>query len=66
MSTPEQRRAAFDQALASTRIEGHQPTPEFVADCDKVIAGEMSDEEMAEQTLRRALELDAKASGGKG
>lgn len=66
MSTPEQRRAAFDQALASTRIEGHEPTPEFLADCEKVIAGEMTDEEMAAQSLRRALELDARHVAGKG
>lgn len=66
MSTPEQRRSAFDQALASTRIEGHEPTPEFLADCEKVIAGEMTDEEMAAQSLRRALELDARHVAGKG
>lgn len=65
MNTPEQRRAAFDQALASTRIEGHEPTPEFLADCEKVIAGEMTDEQMAAESLRRAMELDAKVSTGK-
>lgn len=66
MSTPEERKAAFEQALASTRIEGHQPTPEFLADVDKVIAGEMTDDEMAAESLRRARELDAKVKAGQG
>lgn len=65
MTTPEQRRAAFDQALASTRIEGHEPTPEFLADCEKVIAGEMTDEQMAAESLRRARELDNQVTSGK-
>lgn len=66
MTTPEQRRAAFDQALASTRIEGHEPTQEFLGDCEKVIAGEMTDEEMAAESLRRARALDAQFKAGRG
>lgn len=64
MATPAERRAALDQALASTRIEGHQPSPEFLADCDKFVAGEMTDDEMAAESLRRARELDAKTPVG--
>jgi hypothetical protein len=36
------RRLAHEQALASTRIEGHQPSPEFLADCEAVIEGTMT------------------------
>lgn len=64
MGIAEQRKAAFDQALASTRIEGHEPTPEFLADVDRVIAGDMTDDEMAAESLRRARELDAKLKQG--
>lgn len=64
MGIAEQRKPAFDQALASTRIEGHEPTPEFLADVDRVIAGDMTDDEMAAESLRRARELDAKLKQG--
>ncbi|MBX9794768.1 MAG: antitoxin VbhA family protein, partial [Burkholderiaceae bacterium] len=41
-TTVAQRRLAHNQALASTRIEGHVPSPEFLADCEAVIAGTMT------------------------
>ena len=44
ITTEAQRQFANEQALASTRIEGHIPTPEFLADCDAVIAGVMTEE----------------------
>ncbi|MBL8279604.1 MAG: antitoxin VbhA family protein [Pelomonas sp.] len=34
-----ERRMRLEQALASTRIEGHQPSPEFLADMEALITG---------------------------
>ena len=45
VSTEAERRFAHEQALANTRIEGHVPTPEFLADCEAVIAGTMTEDE---------------------
>lgn len=60
------RRWAHEQALASTRIEGHQPSPEFLADCEAVIAGTMTNEEARAASLARALAKDSEVarSGG--
>lgn len=63
MCTPEERRAAVEQALANTRIEGHEPTAEFLADCERAIAGELTVDAMVARALRRANELETKASG---
>lgn len=63
ITTKAQRRLAFEQALASTRIEGHKPTPEFVSDCEAAIAGTMTDDQVLAASLARALAKD-KAAGG--
>jgi len=41
------------QALASTCIEGHVPTPEFLADCAACVAGEISSEDARARSLAR-------------
>jgi hypothetical protein len=58
ITTKAQRRLAHEQALASTRIEGHQPTPEFLADVEAVIEGAMTIEEAGAASLARALAKD--------
>jgi hypothetical protein len=52
------RRWAHEQALASTRIEGHVPTPEFLADCEAVIQGTMTTEQARAASLARAVAKD--------
>jgi len=37
--------------LASTRIEGHQPSPEFLADMEALITGEFCDEEVRRRII---------------
>ncbi|MFX8242838.1 antitoxin VbhA family protein, partial [Acinetobacter baumannii] len=54
-TTKAQRRQAHEQALASTRIEGHQPSPEFLADCEAVIEGTMTRDQARAASLARAL-----------
>lgn len=56
-----ERRVAHEQALASTRIEGHVPTPEFLADCEAVIKGTMTREEAGQRSLERAIATDRAA-----
>lgn len=53
--TEAERRLAHEQALASTRIEGHVPTPEFLADSEAVIKGAMTEEQARAASLARAL-----------
>ena len=62
-SSQAERRWAHEQALASTRIEGHVPSPEFLADCEAVIAGTMTNEEAGARSLVRALAKDRAARG---
>lgn len=57
-STKAQRRLAHEQALASTRIEGHQPSPEFLADCEAVVEGTMTREGARAASLTRAQARD--------
>ena len=57
-TTEAQRRGAHEQALASTCIEGHLPTPEFKADCEAVIKGTMTKEQARAARLTRALVND--------
>lgn len=64
--TEAERRAANDQALASTRIEGHEPTAEFLADCEAVARGSMTAEQARAASLQRALAKDRAAGGGSG
>jgi len=61
-STEAERRFANKQALASTRIEGHVPSPEFLADCEAVIAGTMTRAEARAASLARALAKDRAAA----
>ena len=49
------RQLAMAQALADTRISGHAPTPEFIADCDAVIEGQMTYEQAIAASLERAI-----------
>lgn len=48
------RRAANEQALASTRISGHVPSQEFILDCEAVVNGTMTESEARERSLQRA------------
>lgn len=52
--TKAERRLARDEALANTRIEGHVPTPEFLADFDSVVDGRMTPEQAIEASMARA------------
>ena len=61
MTTKAERRLAHEQALASTRIEGHLPSREFLADCAAVIEGTMTSEEARARSLARALAQDKAA-----
>nr|WP_317623808.1 antitoxin VbhA family protein [Acidovorax sp. SUPP3334] len=56
--TKAQRRMAHEQALASTRIEGHQPCPEFLADCQDVVDGAMTRDQARAASLARAQAKD--------
>jgi hypothetical protein len=60
--TKAERRLAHEQALASTRIEGHQPSPEFLADCEAVIEGTMTNEQARAASLARALAKEGGAA----
>ena len=53
-----ERRMRLEQALASTRIEGHQPSPEFLADMEALITGELCDEEVRRRIIQRAQGAD--------
>ncbi|HUN01117.1 MAG: hypothetical protein B7X12_07280 [Halothiobacillus sp. 20-53-49] len=53
--TESERRYAHEQALASTRLEGHIPTPEFLADCEANIKGTMTNEQVRARSLARAI-----------
>jgi hypothetical protein len=61
--TKEERRWAHEDALASTRIEGHVPTPEFLADCEAVLAGTMTRDQARAAILARALAEERAALG---
>lgn len=54
--TEAERRYNLNQALASTRIEGHGPTAEFLADCEAMIKGEITREEAMARSRARAME----------
>lgn len=61
-STEAERCMAHAQALASTRISGHEPTPEFLADCEAVVDGTMTIEQAGAESLARALAKDRAAT----
>lgn len=60
--TDAQRRIAHDQALASTQLEGHVPTAEFLADRAAVIAGALTPEQARAASLARALAAEQEAA----
>lgn len=51
----------LEQALASTRVEGHVPTPEFLADMEAMVTGQLSAEEVRQRIIARAQEADRQA-----
>ena len=53
-----ERRMRLEQALASTRIEGHQPSPEFLADMEALITGQLDAEEVRRRIIERAQSAD--------
>lgn len=59
--TKAKRRHAMEQARASTRIEGHVPTPEFLSDCEKLVAGALTRDELRTRSLARARANEAEA-----
>jgi len=52
--TQAELRSAFTQAHASSRIEGHIPDPLYLADCEAVIVGTMTMDELRAASLKRA------------
>ena len=55
-STEQSRREAMTQAIASSRLEGFEPDPEFLALVERYIVGELTTDD-----LRRILdEMEAK------
>jgi len=62
--TEAERRIAAEQALANTRIEGHQPTPEFLADMEAMVQGQLTPEQVRAASLARALATDQLAGNG--
>ena len=61
-STEQDRRDSMDQALANTRIEGHVPTPEFLADCERFVRGEITQEDIRAASLARARNVERVAA----
>ncbi|GHU07305.1 hypothetical protein AGMMS50225_04030 [Betaproteobacteria bacterium] len=59
--TPEERRYFHEQALASSRLEGFVPGPQYLADCEAVIAGTMTRDQARAASLARALARDKAA-----
>lgn len=59
-----ERRWAMEQAQASSRISGHIPTPEFLADCEAFISGTMTTEEIRSASRKRAIAADLMATRG--
>lgn len=55
MTTQEERRDAIAQALANTRLAGHEPTPRFLADVAAVVAGTMTYDQAVRASEARAL-----------
>jgi Antitoxin VbhA len=48
-----ERRFFVNQALATTRIEGHVPSAEFLADCEAYVAGHLTTQQMRDTILAR-------------
>jgi hypothetical protein len=64
--TEHDRRRALDQALANTRIEGHVPSPEFLADCESYVQGGISTEDLRAASLARARDAQRAAEAAPG
>lgn len=58
-----ERRMRLEQALANTRIEGHQPSAEFLADMQAMVDGQLSAEEVRRRIIERAQSADRTAMG---
>lgn len=52
--TEAERRMSWEQALASSRIEGFIPNQEYLDDVEKNITGELSDEAFEQKYIERA------------
>jgi hypothetical protein len=61
-----ERRLAHEQALASVHIEGFEPSPEFLADCEAVVEGAMTNAAARAASLARALAKDQAAAERRG
>jgi hypothetical protein len=49
--------------LANTRISGHEPTPEYLADMEALVNGTLGEEEVRQRIVARALAVDRRAAG---
>jgi hypothetical protein len=58
MTAKEERRDAMAQALANTRIAGHEPTPRFLNDVAAVVEGTMTYEQAIFASAARASDRD--------
>ncbi|MBB2487503.1 antitoxin VbhA family protein [Mitsuaria sp. WAJ17] len=56
-----ERRLRLQQARASPRIEGHQPSAEFLADMLALITGQIDAEEVQRRIIERAWKADRRA-----
>ncbi|MGJ7499393.1 antitoxin VbhA family protein [Variovorax sp. ZT5P49] len=64
MTTQEKRRDAMTQALANTRIAGHEPTPRFLADVAAVVEGKMTYEQAIRTSAARARSRNGSEPSG--
>ena len=46
-------KASIEEAIASTRLEGLEPTVEFVADSRLVASGDLDDDDLVARALAR-------------
>lgn len=54
MIAKEERRAAMAQALANTRISGHEPAPRFLVDTAALVEGTMTYDQAIRDSAARA------------
>lgn len=62
VETEQDRRYSMAQGLATTRIEGHVPSLEFLADCERFARGEITHEDIRARSLARAIAADRAAT----
>lgn len=60
--TVAERRMRLEQALANTRIEGHQPSVEFLADMQAMVDGQLGAKEVRRRIIERAQAADRHAT----